>query len=117
MFKKVDQKDLSIFESLLSPDRVFSGEAISEDYERDEMTEYGLFKPEAVLLAETAEEISGVLKYCNENLIPVTPRGAGTGLCGGCVAKFGGVVLSTERMKKLIEVDPVNMTATLQPGL
>jgi len=117
MFKKVDQKDLSVFENLLSPDRVFSGEAISEDYERDEMTEYGLFKPEAVLLAETAEEISGVLKYCNENLIPVTPRGAGTGLCGGCVAKDGGIVLSTERMKSLIELDKVNMTATIQPGL
>ena len=60
MFKKVDQKDLSVFESLLSPDRVFSGEAISEDYERDEMAEYGLFKPEAVLLAETNEQISEI---------------------------------------------------------
>ncbi|MBQ4156870.1 MAG: FAD-binding protein [Clostridia bacterium] len=116
-YNKVNAADIAAFEKMLSPDRVFSGEAISEDYARDEMTEYGLFMPEAVLRADTAEEISEVLRYCNERRIPVTPRGAGTGLCGGCVAKFGGIVLSTERMKKLIEVDPVNMTATLQPGL
>ena len=60
--------------------------------------------------AETAEEISAVLKYCNEHNIAVTPRGAGTGLCGGCVAIHGGVVLSTEKMKKVLEVDVKNMT-------
>ena len=105
-FNKVTAADIAAFENMLSPERVFYGEAISEDYARDEMTEYGLYMPEAVLRADSAEEISAVLKYCNERMIPVTPRGAGTGLCGGCVAKFGGIVLSTERMKKLIEVDP-----------
>ncbi len=116
-FNKVTQSDISAFIDIAGKDRVFTGESISEDYARDEMTEYGLFMPEAVIQAETTEEISRILRYCNEHLIPVTPRGAGTGLCGGCVAKHGGIVLSTERMKKLIELDPVNMTATVQPGL
>lgn len=115
-FKKVDQRDLAFFEALM-PGRVFSGEAISTDYDHDEMTEYGHFLPEAVLQALTTEEISKTLKYCNEHNIAVTPRGAGTGLCGGCVAIDGGIVLSTEKMKKVLEVDTKNMTATVEPGV
>ncbi len=115
-FKKVDAADLKFFEQLL-PGRVFSGEAISTDYDHDEMTEYGHFLPEAVLQALTTEEVSAVLRYCNEQGIAVTPRGAGTGLCGGCVAIHGGVVLSTEKMKKVLEVDVKNMTATVEPGV
>ena len=115
-FHPVTEKDLDYFRSLL-PGRVFSGADISTDYDHDEMTEYGHFLPEAVLQALTAEEICAVLKYCNEHHIPVTPRGAGTGLCGGCVAIHGGVVLSTEKMKKVLEVDTRNMTATVEPGV
>ena len=115
-FNPVTESDLAYFRSLL-PGRVFSGEEISTDYDHDEMTEYGHFLPEAVLQALTAEEICAVLKYCNERRIPVTPRGAGTGLCGGCVAIHGGVVLSTEKMKKVLEVDTRNMTATVEPGV
>ena len=115
-FKRVDAADLKFFEELM-PGRVFSGEAISTDYDHDEMTEYGHFMPEAVLQALTAEEISKVLAYCNEKEIAVTPRGAGTGLCGGCVAIHGGIVLSTEKMKKVIEIDTKNMTATVEPGV
>ena len=115
-FKRVDAADLAFFESLM-PGRVFSGEAISTDYDHDEMTEYGHFMPEAVLQALSAEEISKVLAYCNEKEIAVTPRGAGTGLCGGCVAIHGGIVLSTEKMKKVIEIDTKNMTATIEPGI
>ena len=115
-YNPVTQADLAFFRDLL-PGRVFAGEEISTDYDHDEMTEYGHFLPEAVLQALTAEEVSAVLKYCNEHLIPVTPRGAGTGLCGGCVAIHGGIVLSTEKMKKVLEVDTRNMTATVEPGV
>ena len=115
-FKTVDAQDLAYFEQLM-PGRVFSGEAISTDYDHDEMTIYGHYLPEAVLQALTTEEVSAVFKYCNEKNIAVTPRGAGTGLCGGCVALHGGIVLSTEKMKKVLEVDTKNMTATLQPGV
>ncbi len=115
-FKTVDSNDLAFFESVM-PGRVFAGEDISPDYDHDEMTIYGSYRPEAVLHALKTEEISAVLKYCNERNIAVTPRGSGTGLCGGCVPKDGGVVLSTEKMKKVLEVDAKNMTATVEPGV
>ena len=115
-FNRVTEQDLRYFRDLL-PGRVFSGEDISTDYDHDEMTEYGHFMPEAVLQACSTEDVSAVLKYCNEHQIAVTPRGAGTGLCGGCVAIHGGVVLSTEKMKKVLEVDTRNMTATVEPGV
>ena len=115
-FAKVTGEDLAFFESIL-PGRVFSGGNVSSDYEHDEMTNYGLYAPEAVLLAQNTDEISAVLRYCCQKGIAVTPRGAGTGLCGGCVAVRGGIVLSTERMKRVLEVDEKNMTATVEPGV
>ena len=115
-FHRITEEDLAYFRELM-PGRVFSGDALSADYDHDEMTEYGHYPPDAVLQAESAEEIRAALKYCNERRIAVTPRGAGTGLCGGCVAIHGGVVLSTERMKRVLEVDRRNMTATVEPGV
>lgn len=115
-FAKVTGEDLAFFESIL-PGRVFSGGNVSSDYEHDEMTIYGLYAPEAVLLVQNTDEISAVLRYCCQKGIAVTPRGAGTGLCGGCVAVRGGIVLSTERMKRVLEVDEKNMTATVEPGV
>ncbi|MBQ6322650.1 MAG: FAD-binding protein, partial [Lachnospiraceae bacterium] len=115
-FNRVSEQDLEYFRKLL-PGRVFSGEDISADYDHDEMTEYGHFMPEAVLQALSTQDVQAVLQYCNAHCIPVTPRGAGTGLCGGCVAIYGGVVLSTEKMKKVLEVDQSNMTATVEPGV
>ena len=115
-FAKVTGEDLAFFESIL-PGRVFSGGNVSSDYEHDEMTIYGLYAPEAVLLAQNTDEISAVLRYCCQKGIAVTPRGAGTGLCGGCVAVRGGIVLSTERMKRGLEGDEKNMTATVEPGV
>lgn len=115
-FKQIDAADLAYFEALF-PGRVFSGDAISEDYDHDEMTEYGHFLPDVVLQALSTEDVAKVLAYCNQRNIAVTPRGAGTGLCGGCVATQGGVILSTEKMKKVLEVDEKNMTATVEPGV
>lgn len=115
-FSRITEQDLAWLRAELGG-RVFSGEEISSDYDHDEMTEYGHFMPEAVVLAESTEDVSRVLAYCSRRGIPVTPRGAGTGLCGGCVPVAGGIVLSTERMKKVLEVDTANMTATVEPGV
>ena len=115
-FARPEERDIAFFEGIM-PGRTLTGMAIVEDYAHDEMTEYGSFLPDAVLLAETTEEVSAALRYCDGRNIAVTPRGAGTGLCGGCVATEGGVLLSTERMKRVLEVDAKNMTATLEPGV
>ncbi|MBP3645232.1 MAG: FAD-binding protein [Clostridia bacterium] len=115
-YHRVTEADLAYFRALL-PGRVFSGEDISTDYDHDEMTEYGHYMPEAVLQALSTEDVSAILRYCSEHMIPVTPRGSGTGLCGGCVAIHGGIVLSTEKMKRVLEIDKKNMTATVEPGV
>lgn len=116
-FKRVDADDIQYFRSIMPTECVIVGDAVNEDYAHDEMMEYGSFLPEAVLLPRSTEEVSGIMRYCHDKGIAVTPRGAGTGLCGGCVALHGGVVLSLQGMTKLLQVDKINMTATVEPGL
>ncbi len=101
----------------IAPNRVFVGEEINEDYIHDEMPIYGKFSPEVVIEASSTEEISEVMKVCNENCIPVIPRGAGTGLTGGAVAIEGGVILCTTRMNKILEYDMENLSVRVQPGV
>ena len=103
--------------SAVAPGRVFTGSDINVDYSHDEMPIYGKSMPEAVVEALTTEEIAAVMKLCNENRIPVTPRGAGTGLVGGAVPIQGGVLLVTTRMNKILSYDEDNFTVTVQPGV
>ncbi|HAD18895.1 MAG TPA: 2-hydroxy-acid oxidase, partial [Lachnospiraceae bacterium] len=74
-----------------APGHLLVGDEINEDYEHDEMPIYGRKMPDALLMATSTEEIAAVMKICNENKIPVTPRGAGTGLVGGAVPILGGL--------------------------
>mgnify|MGYP005749307153 CR=1 FL=1 len=85
-------------------------------YTHDE-TEDLRYMPEVVLKPANAEEISRIMSYCQENLIPVTPRGAGTGLSGGALAVHGGVILSMERLNKILDIDERNLQATVEPGV
>jgi glycolate oxidase len=73
--------------------------------------------PEAVVKPAGAAEIAAIMRLANRERVPVTPRGAGTGLSGGAVPAFGGIVLSLERMNRILELDPVNMTVTVEPGV
>ncbi|WP_248925243.1 FAD-binding oxidoreductase [Paenibacillus hamazuiensis] len=73
--------------------------------------------PDAVIYPLSTEQVSAVLKVCNEHRIPVVGRGAGSNLCAGTVPVEGGVVLVMNRMNRLIEIDQDNLTATVQPGL
>ena len=85
-------------------------------YGHDE-TEKLQYDPEVVVKPRTAAEIASIMKMCNEGLIPVTPRGAGTGLSGGALPHLGGVLLSTERMNEIIEIDERNLQITTEPGV
>ena len=100
-----------------APGHIVTGEDISADYGRDEMPIYGENMPEAVLQATSAEEIAAVVKICNENKIPVTTRGAGTGLVGGCVPVYGGIVIETIKMNKILGYDLENFSVTIEPGV
>jgi glycolate oxidase len=74
-------------------------------------------KPEAVVLPVSAAQISEVLKFANENGIPVTPRGGGTNVSGGSIPIKGGIVLGTTRLNRIIEINKNNLNATVEPGV
>ena len=116
-YKPVDEKDLAFFCKLIpDPDRVLYGDAISPDYSHDELGGASC-PPEAVIRPVSAQEISKTLQYCNERRIPVTPRGAGTGLVGAAVPMERGVVLDTSLMNHFLELDEDNLTLTVEPGV
>jgi len=76
-----------------------------------------VFLPEAVVKPRTAEEISKILILCNRELIPATPRGAGTGLSGGALPVYGGIIISMERFNTILQIDERNLQATVEPGV
>ena len=95
--------------SYTSSDKIFL-------YGKDE-TEDLLFLPELVLVPNTKEQISQILRYCNQEHIAVTPRGAGSGLAGGALPVKSGVVISMERFDKILEIDEQNLQVTVEPGV
>ncbi len=89
-----------------------------EDYSHDEVAgaEYA-HMPEAVVKPNGADEVSRILRLANAEMIPVTPRGAGSGLSGGAVPVRGGIVLAMERMNRILEIDLGNMVAVVEPAV
>lgn len=89
-----------------------------ETYSHDETpsAQYGKM-PEVVVTPMSSEEVAKIMKLANKELIPVTPRGAGSGLSGGAIPQFGGIVLSLERMNRVLEIDYQNMMMVLEPGV
>jgi glycolate oxidase len=89
MFNKITPKYLSAITSIVGADAIFySDHTVIENYSHDE-TEDLVYYPEVVVKPKP-EQVSALMKFCNEQLIPVTPRGAGTGLAGGALAVNGG---------------------------
>jgi glycolate oxidase len=89
-----------------------------ESYSHDEVAESGYSTmPDTVVKPGSAEEISEIMKLANRELVPVTPRGAGSGLSGGCVPVNGGIVLSLERMNRILDIDLDNLMITVEPGV
>lgn len=103
--------------SIVGSDNCLTGEDINEDYAHDEMPIYGANMPDAVVLPASTEEVSAVMALANENRVPVTVRGAGTGLVGGSTPLQGGIVLCTMRMDQIIEYDMNNLFVRVQPGV
>ncbi len=73
--------------------------------------------PEAVVFPDSAEQVSAIVRFCVQEQVPYTARGAGTGLSGGCVPVRGGIVVSLARMTRILEVDVENLRAVVEPGL
>lgn len=112
----MDKKHIEFFTKLLGSDDAYFDDAHKIAYCYDATRKRYL--PDAVLFPRNEEEISKILKYCNENKIVVVPRGAGSGFTGGALASSGGVVLCLEKhMNKILEIDLENMVAVVQPGV
>jgi len=97
---------------------VISDKEKIETYSHDETSakQYS-HMPEVVVTPKTTKEIAKIVKLANKELIPITPRGAGSGLSGGAIPLFGGIVISTEIMNRVLEIDYNNMMMVLEPGV
>lgn len=116
-FSPVTPTILDQFRAVVGPEFVLNQP--HEDFSRyaSDETEDLKFFPEVVLKPANAEQIAEIVKLCYANFIPVTPRGAGTGLSGGALPIHKGVVISTERLNKILEIDERNLQATVEPGV
>lgn len=107
---------LKQFKAIIGEQFVLADEETLTHYSHDE-TERLSYLPEVVLKPRTTEEIAAIMRLCNEYHIPVTPRGAGTGLSGGALPHLGGVLLSSERMNSILEIDERNLQLITEPGV
>lgn len=96
--------------------RLLFAEQIPPEYQSDALGRR-TGTADALVFARSTEEVSGVLRYADENGIPVTPRGAGTNLVGSTIPLHGGIILDVSRMNRILELDRDTMTATVEPGI
>jgi glycolate oxidase len=115
-FNKINFEIIEELKTILPEERLLLQTESLEKYSHDE-TEDLSFYPEAVALPISTEEVSALVRLCNKHLIPITPRGAGTGLSGGSLAIHGGLSISMERMNRLIKIDERNLQAHVESGL
>lgn len=88
------------------------------DYSHDEFPDSGISQiPLAVVKPESTLQVSKILKWANKAKIPITPRGGGTGLCGGCIPSVNGIVLSLEHLNRIVEIDLDNQMAVVESGV
>ena len=112
----IDAKHLNALEKIVGSDDIKSDKIHLRAYSYDATKEH--FEPDVVVFPENEEEVSKILKYCNENKIAIIPRGAGSGFTGGALPVNGGIVLALEKyMNKILEIDEKDMVAVVQPAV
>lgn len=108
---------LDIVVDIVGADHVLTGAAISDDYTHDEALAMRTQRPDYVVRPETTAQVAALLRLAHAQGVAVTTRGAGTGLSGACAPACGGIVLSTERMRRILEIDTLNHVAVVQAGV
>jgi glycolate oxidase len=96
---------------------VLVGEAIRDDYTHDEALTAAWHAPDVVVRPASAVEVAAIVRIAADLAVPVTARGSGTGLSGGCIPRHGGILVSFERMSSILEIDTANGVAVVQPGV
>ncbi len=114
--QEITTEILAQIKSIVGAEYVFTDEESFEKYGRDE-TEKLHYSPAVVVKPRKAEEISALMQLANKHLIPVTPRGAGTGLTGGALPHLGGLVIAMERFNSILDIDERNLQVTTEPGV
>ena len=116
MYRTIDASILKRLEEIVGPKAVFSDEETLEVYSHDETL--GLsHRPEVVTKPATSKEIREIVRLAHDENIPITPRGKGTGLSGGAIPLYGGIVLSCERMERILDIDRDNLMVITEPGI
>lgn len=115
-YHQISNQDFEFLKSFLPGERMIIGKEINEDYSHDELGIAPAF-PEVVIKVACTEEIAQIMAYAYKMNIPVVVRGSGTGLVGSSVAIYGGIMLDTTGMNKILELDKENMTVTVEPGV
>jgi glycolate oxidase len=118
MYKKVNQKIRKELEEIVGRRNMIFESDMILDYSHDEFSLPDIARePEIVIKPVKAEDVAAVLRLASERMVPVTPRGGATGLCGGCVPSEGGIVLSLENMNRILEIDEANQMAVVEAGV
>lgn len=115
-YNKVTEKQILALRQIVGDSGIIVTDEELAVYSRD-YTEDLSFTPEVVVKPQTPEQIRSILKICNEFHIAVTPRGAGTGLSGGALPVYGGIVVSMEKFNRILEIDERNFQVTVEPGV
>jgi glycolate oxidase len=116
MFNKVTPEIISKLKEISGNEFVFIDADSIQNYSHD-YTEDFLFPPEVIVKPANTKEVAEILKLANDFKVSVVPRGGGTGLSGGALPLFGGICISMERFKKIIEIDEENFQAVVEPGV
>jgi glycolate oxidase len=117
-YKKLSPEIRRRLAGIVGPEDVLSDPEKLENFSHDEysLSEIGRY-PEVAVKPGSTEEVAAIMRLASAEHIPVTPRGAGTGLSGGCVPLYGGIVLSLEKMNRIVEIDLANQMAVVEPGV
>jgi glycolate oxidase len=117
-YSKVTEEVIEELQKIIGEKHVIVDPEMMLDYSHDEFSLPDITEePEVVVKPETPAEVSEILRLANRKRIPVTPRGGATGLCGGCIPIHKGIVLSLERMNRIVEVDKPNQMIVAEPGV
>ena len=117
-YEKITTEILEKLKAIVGPKDVVTDADAMQPYSHDEVTDPAYHHmPEAVVFAETAQQVSAIIKLANACHFPVVPRGAGTGLACGAVPEYGGIVLSLEKMNKILEINEDGLYAVVEPGV
>ena len=118
MYRRLNEKIISKLQSIVGKENSVLEDVKLTDYSHDEFSLKEIHhKPEIVLKPSSTEEVSRIMRIATEENIPVVARGGATGLVGGCVPCFGGIVISTERMNNIIEIDEKNLMVIIEAGV